>query len=203
MPTIVHVRRLDGRMDPIDLDPLPYYLIEVHGALDDDEWAIAQVESTRIYVHPDSAFECSTHYTQYRGRRPGDGWVHPSAGRVSEHRRAEEMPAEIAQSRLNAWRRRRGIGQPEALVPCPPVSAHDLSATQKNLLRAAVELEAFDLENATTGDEISTKAGYGSHDNRNVRRALEGLKNRGFLMAKPGAGGGHWITPEGRTALGE
>jgi hypothetical protein len=79
----------------------------------------------------------------------------------------------------------------------------DLTCTQRDILHGASSLEAFARSNAHTLPEILKAGGIkASEDSRHIRKAVEVLRERGLLDARRGSNGGHWITREGRQAIG-
>jgi hypothetical protein len=83
-----------------------------------------------------------------------------------------------------------------------PLRYDDLSTTAKDILRAAHQLRAFDHDSCAGMQDIVKRAGVGSPESRNVRKAVTELKQRDLLRAKRGPKGGFWITPEGCVAIG-
>jgi hypothetical protein len=86
---------------------------------------------------------------------------------------------------------RRRLKMAEVLTP------DRLTGTMIDILTAAKDLGAVDLGSARPVGEIAAKAGHPSVNSRNVRDALAKMREAELLGAKPGQGGGRWITSKG------
>jgi hypothetical protein len=69
MPTIIHVRRSDGRYDPVDLDSLSYRCVRIETFPPRDEGAVFAFDTRRLYAHPDYRFVVTSTTIQYRDSR--------------------------------------------------------------------------------------------------------------------------------------
>jgi hypothetical protein len=72
MATIVQVQRIDGRVQPVDIEPLTFERL-AHGSVEPASDSILhQIVVHDKYFHPEMRFIVVTSECQYRGPRPGD-----------------------------------------------------------------------------------------------------------------------------------
>jgi hypothetical protein len=83
------------------------------------------------------------------------------------------------------------------------LSPDELTATMKDLLTGAFNLEAFDLTSCRSEADIVGAAGLTSADCRNVRDAFKRCKAVDLMKAKRGVNGGTWITMKGCEFIGK
>jgi hypothetical protein len=94
MSKLIRVRRLDGRMDPVELDLYPYLTGRVIWIELNDPWLIDYPKCHRLYIHPDYCFQVVTATLHYRNKRPNDTDVHPLAGQTFITEKADEIDNE-------------------------------------------------------------------------------------------------------------